>query len=59
MTSLARNLPARCWQKLCQGEWLVISDRLAEMAQSYKPAKIRISRGPANEDIAATVNALF
>jgi uroporphyrinogen-III synthase len=59
MASLARHLPAQCWQKLCQGDWLVISDRLAEVAQSYKPAKIRISQGPANEDIAAAVSALF
>jgi uroporphyrinogen-III synthase len=59
MASLARHLPALCWQKICQGEWLVISDRLAEMAQTYKPAKIRISRGPANEDIAAAVSELF
>lgn len=59
MASLARHLPARCWQRLCQGEWLVISERLAEVAQSYKPAKIHISLGPANEDIAAAVSKLF
>ena len=59
MTALSERLPAHCWNKLCAGEWLVISDRLAQLARSWNPAKIHTTRGPANEDIAAAVQALF
>ena len=59
MTALSERLPARCWRKLCEGEWLVISDRLAQLARSWNPAKIHTTRGPANEDIARAVQALF
>ena len=59
MTALSERLPAHCWRKLCEGEWLVISERLAQLARSWNPAKIHTTRGPANEDIAAAVQALF
>ncbi len=59
MTALSERLPARCWRKLCEGEWLVISERLVQLARSWNPAKIHATRGPANEEIAAAVQALF
>lgn len=59
MTSLFQRLPAHCWHQLCQGEWMVISDRLMRIARAYNPAKIHTTLGPANEDIAAAVRALF
>ncbi len=59
MTALAQRVPAACWRQLRTGEWLVISDRLVELARSYNPAKIHTSCGPANKDIAAAVRTLF
>lgn len=59
MTALSTRLPAHCWRKLCEGEWLVISERLAQLARSWNPAKIHTTRGPTNEEIAAAVQALF
>jgi len=59
MTALSERLPAHCWRKLCEGEWLVISDRLAQLARSSNPARIHTTRGPANEEIAAAVQALI
>jgi uroporphyrinogen-III synthase len=58
MNSLSQRLPADCWSKLCRGEWLVISERLARVARGYSPRKIHLSGGPSNCDIVATIRAL-
>lgn len=59
MAALAERLSVAAWQRVCAGEWLVISERLAKRALSYDPASIHTTRGPANEDIAAAVCGLF
>lgn len=56
--SLSQRLPAECWKRLCAGEWIVISERLARVARSFHPACVHIARGPTNEDLAAAIKSL-
>ncbi|HLF32109.1 MAG TPA: uroporphyrinogen-III synthase [Xanthomonadales bacterium] len=58
MNALHQRLPAGCWASLRQAEWLVISDRLMGLAQSFKPAKLHLALGPANADILGAIQAL-
>lgn len=56
--SLSQRLPAECWKRLCAGEWIVISERLARVARSFHPARVHIARGPTNEDLVAAIESL-
>jgi uroporphyrinogen-III synthase len=58
MHSLAQRLPAECWKRVCAGEWLVISGRLARVARSFSPAEVHIAPGPSNADLVRAVRAL-
>lgn len=55
--SLSQRLPADAWQRLCEGDWIVISDRLARVARSFHPARVSVAAGPTNAEIAAAVEA--
>jgi len=55
MQSLAQRLPGGCWSRICQGEWLVISERLACLAQAFKPARIHRAAGPSNAELVAAI----
>lgn len=59
MESLAQRLPATAWQRLCRGEWLVISERLREQARVYAAGKIHLAAGPGNADILRSIRALL
>lgn len=56
--SLAQRLPGACWTRLCAGEWLVISERLARVARSFHPGEVHLAPGPANADLVSAVQAL-
>jgi uroporphyrinogen-III synthase len=58
MQSLSQRLPPAAWFKLCQGEWLVISDRLKRLARAYGPAAIHLSSGPGNHELSSAVRGL-
>jgi uroporphyrinogen-III synthase len=58
MNALHQRLPAPCWLRVCQGEWLVISDRLRLAAEAFNPGKVHLSSGPTNDDIVAAIRAL-
>jgi uroporphyrinogen-III synthase len=58
MKSLSQRLPPADWFRLCQGEWLVISDRLKRLARAYGPAEIHLSPGPTNSDIFTAIRGL-
>ena len=58
MNALSQRLPPATWFRICQGEWLVISERLRRLARAYGPARIHLAGGPGNEAILAAVRTL-
>jgi len=59
MQSLAQRLPSATWLTLCQGDWLVISERLARLARAYGPSGIHLAPGPGNYDLYTAVKNLI
>lgn len=57
MKALSQRLPPATWFQICQGEWLVISERLKRLARAYGPALIHLSPGPGNSDILGGIRA--
>ena len=58
MNALSQRLPPAAWFRICQGEWLVISDRLERLARAYGPPRIHMASGPGNRDILASIRNL-
>ncbi len=58
MKQLAASLSKSAWQHVCAGEWLVISQRLAEIAAAFKPAAVHLSAGPGNEELATAIRKI-
>jgi uroporphyrinogen-III synthase len=58
MQSLAQRMPAAGWLRICRGEWLVISERLARLAQAFSPAAIHRAAGPSNAELVTAVQKL-
>lgn len=58
MKALSQRLPPNTWFRVCQGEWLVISERLERLARAYGATRIHRAPGPGNEAIAAAVKNL-
>ena len=58
MKSLSQRLPPATWFKVCQGEWVVISERLQRLARAYGPGRIHLAAGPDNASIVSAVRAL-
>lgn len=58
MNALSQRLPPATWFRVCQGDWLVISDRLRRLARAYGPPHIHLAGGPGNDAILAAVRAL-
>lgn len=58
MKSLSQRIPPAGWFRLCQGEWLVISDRLKRLARAYGPSDIHVSPGPGNNDLYTAIRGL-
>lgn len=58
MKALSQRLPPASWFRICQGEWLVISDRLKRLARAYGPERIHLAAGPGNQAIHAAIRNL-
>jgi uroporphyrinogen-III synthase len=59
MNALSQRLPPATWFRVCQGEWLVISERLRRLARAYGPPRIHLASGPGNGAILAAVRSLL
>lgn len=59
MTALAQRLPPAAWFRICQGDWLVISQRLQRLARAYGPSRIHVAAGPGNAAIVAAIRTLL
>jgi uroporphyrinogen-III synthase len=59
MAALAQRLPPASWFRICQGEWLVISERLRRLARAYGPAEIHLASGPGNAAIVSAIRSLL
>lgn len=58
MKALSQRLPPASWFRVCQGDWLVISDRLQRLARAYGPAKVHLAGGPGNPAILSAIRGL-
>ena len=56
--ALSHRLPPAVWFRLCQGEWLVISERLRRLARAYRPSAIHLAPGPGNTSILTAIRSL-
>jgi uroporphyrinogen-III synthase len=59
MNALSQRMPPASWFRLCQGEWLVISERLKRLARAYGPSRIHLSNGPGNGAILSAIRNLL
>jgi len=58
MKALSQRLPPAIWFQLCQGDWLVISERLKRLARAYGPERIHLAQGPGNGDLISAIRGL-
>jgi len=58
MNDLSRRLPLATWFQLCGGDWLVISDRLKQLARAFGPPRIHLASGPGNKELFSAVRSL-
>jgi hypothetical protein len=56
--ALSQRLPPATWFQLCQGDWLVISQRLKLLARAYGPERIHLAQGPGNADLLSAIRGL-
>jgi uroporphyrinogen-III synthase len=59
MKALSHRLSPATWFRICQGEWLVISDRLKRLARAYGPAEIHLASGPDNGSLFNAIRNLL
>jgi len=58
MKALSQRLPPALWFQLCQGDWLVISDRLKRLARAYGPLRVHLASGPGNRELFSAIQNL-
>lgn len=58
MKAMSHRLPPATWFQLCQGDWLVISERLRRLARAFGPGRIHLSSGPGNRELVAAIRSL-
>jgi uroporphyrinogen-III synthase len=59
MKALSQRLPPASWFQLCQGEWVVISERLRRLARAFGPSAVHVASGPTNQDLLAAVRSVM
>jgi uroporphyrinogen-III synthase len=59
LKALSQRLPTATWFRVCQGPWVVISERLERLARAYGPSRIVRAQGPDNAAIASAVRTLL
>jgi len=57
MEHLAGHLDGTAWERVCRGDFLVTSDRLAKLASHYCKNRIKLASGPGNDALALAVLA--
>lgn len=55
----ARQLGPRAWARVCAGDFVVISERIGELAEAFAGGSVVVAASPANADIAAAVSELL
>lgn len=58
MKALSQRLPPASWFRICQGDWLVISNRLKRLARAYGPDRIHLAAGPDNHALFTAIRNL-
>lgn len=58
MKALSQRLQPSSWFQICQGDWLVISERLKRLARAYGPSRIHLAAGPGNQDLLSAIRSL-
>lgn len=58
MKALSQRLQPAAWFQICQGDWLVISERLKRLARAYGPARIHLASGPGNRELLLSIKSL-
>ena len=58
MQQLSRALSGPAWSRVCAGEWLVTSGRLADIAANFHPSAVHQSEGPGNIELAASIEQI-
>ena len=58
MKALSQRLPPASWFRVCQGDWLVISNRLKRLARAYGPDQIHLATGPGNHALFTAIRNL-
>lgn len=58
MNALSKRLPSSAWLRICQSEWLVVSERLKRLARAYGAKCIHIAPGPSNIDLTAALQSI-
>lgn len=59
MKALSQRLSPATWFRICQGDWLVISERLKRLARAYGPAEIHLASGPDNGSLFNAIRNLL
>ncbi len=59
MKSLSQRIPPGAWFRICEGHWLVISDRLKRLARAYAPAKVHLANAPDNLALLSSIRNLL
>lgn len=57
MDHLAGHLDGFAWERICVGDFIVTSKRLAALASHYCKGRITVSNGPGNEALAEAIAA--
>ena len=58
MKALSQRVPPKAWFRICEGEWLVISERLKRLARAYAPSEVHLSGAPDNMAIFSAIRNL-
>lgn len=58
MKALSQRIPPKAWFRICEGEWLVISERLKRLARAYAPREVHLSSAPDNLAIFSAIRNL-
>jgi uroporphyrinogen-III synthase len=58
MNLLSTRLAPETWKAVCAGDWLLTSQRLADIASPFHPAGVHFSSGPDNPALAAAIRRI-
>lgn len=59
LQQVAGQMEPRAWSRVCAGAFVVVSERVADLAATFASGPIVVADGPGNVDLAAAVRALL